>query len=384
MKKKMKTNKLHPLDGDLLAAALSGSYSAADQALENIEALQKKRGAMTRAAKFLSLSREEDPMGILAKDAKGQTPLMLGARSGKVPLMLLLLERCSNEPESLACERQAFVQACADGDLEMVKAFMDARVRAGKPWGALDELVDRGDHQAKSSPVASAIEGGSHACLKMLLAAGFSAGGRVEGLSMVALAIHYDRPEMVGTLLKAGAHPIAADSYQVTPLMSAACKGFSGVIQDLLAVAKDQGLNAADSTGTTALGYALMFKKVESARLISAAGGVLEGRGREGNLLHAKGRAAVARARVVALGEGMAPEIGRGCKENLLEQEARQVEDSTSSDAPPVQVVALALPVGPVGPVGIVGAKPGDVIARVSAQKNKSRGRDHLKSRFSG
>lgn len=337
----IKEQKIHPLDAALLKASALGRYADIDLALKKINEPRKKRSAVVKVSDWIRIARSGEPLGICSRNADGHTALMLAARAGRAPCMMLLLDECNGGPESLAVEREALIEAAAVGNVVFVKAVLERRLKAGLSWTELDVETEWREPMRRCFPVSAAIHSGSEECLSLLISAGFSLGGRVDSLSSTALAIHYDSPKMVRMLLSAGASARQPDDYGVTPLMSAACKGFSEVIHDLLQKGKDASLNDVDVEGMTALGYALRFNKLDSARILSAAGGALD-RGRD-SLAAAKGRAAVARAR-------LADAIEASAKDSSI-AEILVAEPSDSALGGPAWPL-LSGPLGPIGPAG--------------------------------
>lgn len=335
-----KEQKIHPLDEALLSAAALGSYADIDHALRLIDEQRIKRFGVAKVSKWISIARNGDSLGICSRSRDGSTALMLAAKAGREPCMMLLLDQCDGGPASLGVEREALIEAAARGNVAFVKAVLGRRLKAGLSWSELDGQVEWREPMRRCSPVSAAIHGGSNECLSLLISAGFSVGGRVNGLCSVSLAIYRGSPDMVRMLLAAGASVSQVDDYGVTPLMSAACKGFSGVVHDLLEKGKGATLNDVDREGMTALGYAIQFKKIDSAKVLSAAGGVLD-RGRD-PLAAAKGRAAVARA----------------CLSFAIEASAKDaaIDELSVFEGSEAMLPSIASPAGAVGPVGPTGA----------------------------
>ena len=79
-----------------------------------------------------------------------------------------------------------------------------------------------------------------------------------------------DKEDVVLILLEHGADPNIRDDHGKTPLMRAASKGQTNIIQGLLARGAD--INAVDQDGMTSLMFAVMDGKVDVVKLLVVRG----------------------------------------------------------------------------------------------------------------
>jgi ankyrin repeat protein len=97
-----------------------------------------------------------------------------------------------------------------------------------------------------------------------------------DGTTALHWAVHWDRPDIVALLLRAGAKPNVATDYGVTPLMLAAMNGNGRVAAELIKAGADT--NVALSTGETALMWASRSGSAEAVKQLLAHGAAPEAR----------------------------------------------------------------------------------------------------------
>lgn len=94
-----------------------------------------------------------------------------------------------------------------------------------------------------------------------------------EGYSPLILACYHGNKEVVRFLIDK-VHSINSTSNYGTPLMAAIVKGNIEIIEMLLS--RNAATNIADTNGTTAMHYAVMFKNYEAIKLLIKANADLE------------------------------------------------------------------------------------------------------------
>lgn len=167
--------------------------------------------------------------------------------------------RAELERRGLETTESAFLDRCFAGDDDAVALFLEAGFPAntkGPRGSALDDALS-----AKSAPV-----------VKRLLAAGADPNEVVDADSATVIlhrAVDSGDPELVRLLVAAGAES-RPNRYRVTPLMSAALEGRLEMVKTMV----DAGakVTSRDTSGGTALSYAVLRGHVEVARLLIAAG----------------------------------------------------------------------------------------------------------------
>jgi ankyrin repeat protein len=210
-----------------------------------------------------------------AKTKSGRTPLMIAATcAGCAPTLKLLIEKGANV-QAIDQHKVGALRLAADADdLESIKLLL---AKGADPKASDD---------AGNDAMQSAANNCNLEASRLLLSKGASPntantfGGEVKfgkiqliGLTPLMLASTYCSPQLVKTLLDAGANIKAIDVRGMTPLHFA----ISSEIQDLavvrLLIQAGAEVNAKSKAGETALDWAKKFGHSQIIRALEEAGG---------------------------------------------------------------------------------------------------------------
>lgn len=210
-----------------------------------------------------------------ARSQQGRTPLMVAAqREGNRDLVRLLLSRGADARAEDTQRDTALLGAAATGDVGMMQPLLDAGAN-----------VNVATTVQGLTPLGLAISSNRVDAVKLLLARG--ADVRLHGMNdavtvragrlalrdqtNLILAAAYGSPEMVDTLLAAGADVRATDGRLMTPLMTAVASETQDprVVRRLLAAGAP--VNAISAADETALDWASKFNSAPVLALLHKA-----------------------------------------------------------------------------------------------------------------
>ncbi|XVF31096.1 hypothetical protein REPUB_Repub16aG0116200 [Reevesia pubescens] len=200
------------------------------------------REGMTEVCKYLL---EELKLDVDTKDEDGETPLLHAARQGHTLTAKYLLEHGANPAIPSDLGATALHHAAGIGNIELLKSILakgvevDSQSDAGTPlvWAAghaqHDAVKVLLDHHANPNtetednitPLLSAVAAGSLACLDLLIQAGAKVNVIAGGATPLHIAADNGSPELINSLLKAGADPNFLDEDGQKPIQVAAARG---------------------------------------------------------------------------------------------------------------------------------------------------------------
>ncbi|GMI65206.1 tetratricopeptide repeat 10 [Hibiscus trionum] len=209
-----------------------------------------KRGAIhfaaregkTEVCKFLL---EELKLDVDTRDEDGETPLLHAARQGHTLTAKYLLECGANPTIPSDLGATALHHSAGIGNIELLKHILaksvevDSQSDAGTPlvWaaghGQHDAVKVLLEHNANPNaeteddvtPLLSAVAAGSLACLDLLIQAGAKVNITAGGATPLHIAADLGNPELINSLLKAGADPNVIDEDGQKPIQVAAASG---------------------------------------------------------------------------------------------------------------------------------------------------------------
>ncbi|XP_039045466.1 ankyrin-1-like [Hibiscus syriacus] len=209
-----------------------------------------KRGAIhfaaregkTEVCKFLL---EELKLDVDTIDEDGDTPLLHTARQGHTLTAKYLLECGANPTIPSDLGATALHHSAGIGNIELLKHILakgvevDSQSDAGTPlvWaaghGQHDAVKVLLEHNANPNaetednvtPLLSAVAAGSLASLDLLIQAGAKVNITAGGATPLHIAADHGNPELINSLLKAGADPNAIDEDGQKPIQVAAARG---------------------------------------------------------------------------------------------------------------------------------------------------------------
>jgi ankyrin repeat protein len=211
--------------------------------------------------------------GVDARDALGQTPLMLASAFGSLEAVRELL--AAGADARAASTSGATALHLAVTSLDKTRALL----AAGADVNAVTQLG--------RSPLLVASSGhGMSDVVRMLLSKGAKAdAGDLTGITPLIAALSVDDRQTARLLLDAGAdvHSVARIGIAATPLLAAAYRGNADAIRTLLARKVDVSIRSADDNGrvknglilsgrVTALHAAVSSGELEAVRLLLDAG----------------------------------------------------------------------------------------------------------------
>jgi ankyrin repeat protein len=258
-----------------------------------------------------------------AKNGRGLTPLGVAAAQGRIPAAGVLIERGADVNVRNALNMTPLIIAAEQGAVELVKTLIAARADVGvesQIGTALHRAAIRGQTEtiqlllkagAKTevmargySPLHLAAMGGHLEALSALVKGGADVNGLDKGkrtpLHRALSAVNPHVSEIALFLIGAGAEVDTADDAGETPLMTAVGEGYTEVVRELLEkgvrtdvknrdfnqtllhlaairgygdiadllLSRGLDANAADISGVTPVGYALLHGNVSVARSI--------------------------------------------------------------------------------------------------------------------
>ncbi|KAL4378632.1 hypothetical protein GQ457_02G034250 [Hibiscus cannabinus] len=209
-----------------------------------------KRGAIhfaaregkTEVCKFLL---EELKLDVDTRDEDGETPLLHAARQGHTLTAKYLLEHGANPTIPSDLGATALHHSAGIGNIELLKHILamgvevDSQSDAGTPlvWAAGHDQHDAVkvllEHNANPNaetednvtPLLSAVAAGSLSCLDLLIQAGAKVNITAGGATPLHIAADHGNPELINSLLKAGADPNVIDEDGQKPIQVAAARG---------------------------------------------------------------------------------------------------------------------------------------------------------------
>nr|GMD46629.1 ankyrin-1 isoform X2 [Ipomoea batatas] len=220
-----------------------------------------KRGALHFAARegqtdMCKYLVEELKVDVNTKDEDGETPLLHATRQGHTATANYLLQQEADPSIASEMGTTALHHAAGLGDIELMKAFLskgvnvDLQSDAGSPliWaaghGQQDSVKLLLEHNANPNaetedditPLLSAVAAGSLQCLELLIKAGAKVNITAGGATALHIAADNGSPEIIKTLLQAGADPNASDEDGMKPIQVAAARGNRAAVELLFPV----------------------------------------------------------------------------------------------------------------------------------------------------
>ncbi|XP_022744477.1 ankyrin-1-like isoform X1 [Durio zibethinus] len=217
-----------------------------------------KRGAIhfaaregkTEVCKYLL---EELKLDVDTQDEDGETPLLHAARQGHTLTSKYLLDHGANPAIPSELGATALHHSAGIGNIELLKYILatgvevDLQSDAGTPlvWAAGHAQPDAVkvllEHHANPNaetednitPLLSAVAAGSLACLDLLIQAGSKVNITAGGATPLHVAADNGSPDLINSLLKAGADPNAIDEDGQKPIQVAAARGQRGAVEIL-------------------------------------------------------------------------------------------------------------------------------------------------------
>lgn len=211
-----------------------------------------------------------------ARNAREQTAMSLAAEAGHGRAV----ERLRAVGVALAVDAGRFqgaalVNAAKEGDLRTVQRHLDA--------GASPNAVDPDPTKLGRTALHHAAQGGHAKVVRALLRAGADPGAAEPSVSLFSdgeavlhLAAGSGSADAVRALLDAGADPDVRDKHGGTPLLEAAQRGYTEVVQALVAGGAEVN-TAGGEPGITPLLAAIQEDHAEAAAALVVAGAVLDG-----------------------------------------------------------------------------------------------------------
>lgn len=191
-----------------------------------------------------------------ATDSLGKTPLVASVYGGNIEITKLLLEKGAKINGLTSENYTALMTAVFIGNLDFVKLFLDN--------GADTNIISTDD----STALTLAIDDKNEALANLLIENGTKLDYKTSEhkFNYLELAILSDMKSTTQKLIEYNADVNALDDKSNTPLMAAASKGYSDIVQMML----DKGarINAVDSEGTTALMDAISAGHTDTAKLL--------------------------------------------------------------------------------------------------------------------
>ncbi len=239
-----------------------------------------------------------------ARSKQGMTPLLIAAsNAGSIEIVRLLLAKgaevksksdstpaAADANDPLATRRRKsggqggytpLLAAAAANDLEMARLFVEKGVDA-------NAATRRGD-----TPLHFAAGAGNLAMVKLLLAKGANVNAAtmdavqvrkgpvaLNHLTALMYAAPYGTPELIRTLIDAGAQVNAKDIRDMTPLMLAVSSETQNPEVVRMLLAKGADVKAKSVLGETSLDWAKKFSSPEVIRLLQDAGAATSAEGR--------------------------------------------------------------------------------------------------------
>ncbi|KAK8576161.1 hypothetical protein V6N13_090638 [Hibiscus sabdariffa] len=218
-----------------------------------------KRGAIhfaaregkTEVCKFLL---EELKLDVDTRDEDGETPLLHAARQGHTLTAKYLLEHGANPTIPSDLGATALHHSAGIGNIELLKHMLamgvevDSQSDAGTPlvWAAGHDQHDAVkvllEHNANPNaetednvtPLLSAVAAGSLSCLDLLIQAGAKVNITAGGATPLHIAADHGNPELINSLLKAGADPNVIDEDGQKPIQVAAARGQQWTVDGII------------------------------------------------------------------------------------------------------------------------------------------------------
>ncbi|XVF01960.1 hypothetical protein REPUB_Repub04eG0134700 [Reevesia pubescens] len=200
------------------------------------------REGMTEVCKYLL---EELKLDVDTKDEDDEMPLLHAPRQGHTLTAKYLLEHDANPAIPSDLGATALYHAAGIGNIELLKSIpakgveVDSQSDSGTHlvWAAghaqHDAVKVLLDHHANPNaetednitPLLSAVAAGSLACLDLLIQAGAKMNVIAGGATPLHIAADNGSPELINSLLKAGADPNFLDEDGQKPIQVAAARG---------------------------------------------------------------------------------------------------------------------------------------------------------------
>ncbi|XVF01559.1 hypothetical protein REPUB_Repub04eG0099600 [Reevesia pubescens] len=200
------------------------------------------REGMTEVCKYLL---EELKLDVDTKDEDGEMPLLHAAQQGHTLTAKYLLEHDANPAIPSDLGATALHHAAGIGNIELLKSILakgvevDSQSDSGIPlvWAtghaqhdAVKVLLDHhanpnAETEDNITPLLSAVATGSLACLDLLIQAGAKVSVIAGGATPLHIAADNGSPELINSLLKAGADPNFLDEDGQKPIQVAAARG---------------------------------------------------------------------------------------------------------------------------------------------------------------
>ncbi|XWS57699.1 hypothetical protein CRYUN_Cryun09bG0195800 [Craigia yunnanensis] len=209
-----------------------------------------KRGAIHFAARegkteVCRYLLEELKLDVDTKDEDGETPLLHAARQGHTLTAKYLLDHGASYAIPSDLGATALHHSAGIGNIDLLKYILakgvevDPQSDVGTPlvWAAghaqHDAVKVLLEHHANPNaetednitPLLSAVAAGSLACLDLLIQAGAKVNVAAGGATPLHIAADNGSPELINSLLKAGADPNVIDEDDQKPIQVAAARG---------------------------------------------------------------------------------------------------------------------------------------------------------------
>ena len=209
-----------------------------------------------------------------ARSKQGMTPLLIAANNaGSAEIVRLLLAKGA-DPKATAEGGTTLLAAATANDLDMVRLF-------------IEKGVDVNAADAKgNTPLQFAASNGNLVMVKLLLSRGAAVDTATTGatkvrkgpvalnhLTALMFAAPYGTPELLRTLIDAGAKVNGRDIRDMTPLMLAVSSENQNPEVVRLLLEKRADVKAKSNLGETALDWARKFGNPEVVRMLERAGG---------------------------------------------------------------------------------------------------------------
>lgn len=209
-----------------------------------------------------------------ARSKQGMTPLLIAANNaGSAEIVRLLLAKGA-DPKATNDGATALLSAVTANDLDMVRLFIEK----GVDVNAADALGN--------TPLQFAASNGNLVMVKLLLSKGAAVDAATTGatkvrkgpvalnhLTALMFAAPYGTPELLRTLIDAGAEVNGRDIRDMTPLMLAVSSETQNPEVVRLLLEKGADVKAKSNLGETALDWARKFGNPRVIRMLENAGG---------------------------------------------------------------------------------------------------------------